>query len=168
MNKRLLKLVIAGALIVPVGSAFAAPTTTTTTFGASATVTSTCTVSAANLSFGNVDPLVNATTATAAQADITVTCTKGTTYDVGLDAGLATGATVTTRAMTSGANTLSYGLFSESTHTTNWGNTVNTDTVSGTGTGASQILTVYGQIPSGQNTTPAGAYTDTITVTVTY
>ena len=48
-----------------------------------------------------------------------------------------------------------------------WGNTVGTDTVSATGSGASQAYTVYGRVP--MQTTPAAAtYTDTITVTVTY
>jgi spore coat protein U-like protein len=50
---------------------------------------------------------------------------------------------------------------------TNWGNTVGTDTVAGTGNGAAQALTVYGQIAAGLYVTP-GSYTDTITATVTY
>jgi spore coat protein U-like protein len=62
---------------------------------------------------------------------------------------------------------LSYSLFSNSVHTTNWGNTVGTDTVAGTGTGSVQSLTVYGQVPAGQFTKP-GSYADTITATVTY
>jgi spore coat protein U-like protein len=69
--------------------------------------------------------------------------------------------------MTNGATTVSYALYSNGGRTTNWGNTVGTDTVSGNGTGASQNYTVYGQIPT--QTTPAPAtYTDTIIVTVTY
>lgn len=166
MNKRLLKLVIAGALLVPTASALAA--TTTTTFSPSATVVASCSVTASALNFGNIDPLTNATTATTGTTTIDVTCSNGTSYDVGLDAGTATSATVTTRAMTSGSNTLQYGLFTDANHTTNWGNTVGTDTVTGTGDGTAQPITVYGQIPSGQNTAPTGTYTDTVTVTVTY
>jgi spore coat protein U-like protein len=99
---------------------------------------------------------------------ISVTCTKASTYDVGLNAGLATGATVTTRKMTGPASALlSYKLFSNSGYTTNWGNTVGTDTVAGTGSGSAQSLTVYGQIPAGQSAAP-GSYTDTITATITY
>jgi len=48
-----------------------------------------------------------------------------------------------------------------------WGNTVGTNTVAGTGTGNSQSLTVYGNVPA-QATPPAATYNDTITVTVTY
>ena len=69
--------------------------------------------------------------------------------------------------MTSGGATINYSLYNNSGRTTNWGNTIGTDTVSSTGTGASQSFTVYGRVPA--QTTPAPAtYSDTITVTVTY
>jgi spore coat protein U-like protein len=96
-----------------------------------------------------------------------VQCTSTTPYDIGLNAGTATGATVTSRKMTSGSNTISYSLFSDSGMTTNWGQTIGTDTVSSTGTGGTQSFTVYGQVPA-QSTPAPGAYSDTITVTVTY
>jgi len=89
-------------------------------------------------------------------------------YNVGLSAGLATGATVTNRSMTGPASALlGYKLFSDSGRTINWGNTVGINTVAGVGNGASQSLTVYGQIPAGQFVRP-GSYADTITATVTY
>ena len=95
-------------------------------------------------------------------------CTNTTTYNVGLNAGTATGATVTNRSMIGPAGALmGYRLFSNSGRTTNWGNTVGTDTVAGTGSGAVQSLTVYGQIPAGQYLRP-GNYADTITATITY
>jgi len=134
----------------------------TTTFGVSATVLKDCIVSATSLAFGNYTGAVNNATST-----VTVTCTNTTTYTVGLNAGLATGATVTTRQMQNGANLLSYALYSDSGHTTNWGNTAGTNWVTGTGNGAAQPLTVYGQIAAGLYVTP-GSYTDTITVNVTY
>jgi len=134
----------------------------TTTFGVSATVLKDCTVSATPLAFGNYTGAVNS-----AQSAVTVTCTNSTTYSVGLGTGLATGATVTTRQMQNGSALLSYGLFSNATWTTNWGNTLATNWVTGTGNGAGQSLNVYGQIPAGQYVTP-GSYNDTISVTVTY
>ena len=102
------------------------------------------------------------------QADIAVQCTNNTTFNVGLDAGAGSGATVTTRKMTSGAAaTINYSLYTDAGRTTVWGNTVGTNTVSSSGTGMSQTFTVYGRVPP--QTTPApGTYTDTITVTVTY
>jgi spore coat protein U-like protein len=96
-----------------------------------------------------------------------VQCTNTTPYNIGLDAGTGSGATVTTRKLTSGAHTVNYSLYSDSGRTTVWGNTVGTNTVSATATGAAQSYTIYGRVPS--QTTPApGTYTDTITVTVTY
>jgi spore coat protein U-like protein len=142
----------------------AAASTATTTFTVSASVTATCLISATTLSFGNY-----AFAATPASSTISVTCTNGTTYNVGLNAGLASGATVTSRQMagTVAGSLLNYGLFKDSGHATNWGDTVGTDTVAGTGNGAAQSLTVYGQIPATQYVAP-GSYSDTITATITY
>lgn len=168
--KKIYKLTgIVGAVLLASSGAQAA--TSTTTFDVGATVADSCSVSATALAFGSIDPLVNKTTATDATSTIDVTCANGTTYDVGLDAGQASGATVTTRQMASGTNLLNYALYSDSGRTANWGNTIDAttgDTVAGTGTGAIQTLTVYGRVPSGQETAPTGTYADTITVTVTY
>ena len=129
-----------------------------------ATVNATCNVSAANINFGSAGVLsanINST------GTVTPQCTNSTPYNIGLNAGTATGATVTTRKMTNGAATVAYRLYSNSGRTTNWGNTVGTDTVGGAGTGNNQSYTVYGRVPA--QTTPApAAYTDTIVVTVTY
>jgi spore coat protein U-like protein len=143
-------------------SAVAQANPATTTFGVSATVVKDCVVSATALGFGNYTGAVNS-----AQSTITVTCTSSTTYTVGLGTGLATGATVSTRKLQNGANLLNYGLYSNATWTTNWGNTLATNWVTGTGNGAAQNITVYGQIPAAQYVTP-GSYADTISVTVTY
>lgn len=141
--------------------------TTTTTFTVSATVADSCSVTANALDFGNVDPISGADTD--ATSTIDVTCSNGTAYDVGLDAGTGGDGTVTGRAMNDGGtNTLNYSLYSDSGRSTNWGETVGTDTVANTGDGTAQTHTVYGRVPSGQDTTPTGAYSDTITVTVTY
>jgi spore coat protein U-like protein len=119
-------------------------------------------LSASNLAFGNYSgALINST------STISVTCTNTTPYHVGLNAGLATGATVTTRKMQNGENLLSYSLYSDSGHGTNWGNDSGTGWKAGAGTGAVQTLTVYGQLPAGLPPTP-GNYTDTIVATITY
>jgi len=152
--------VIVAVCLTPQQNALAA--TATTTFQVTATVLSTCLVSATPLAFGNYSGAQTDATST-----VSVTCTNTTPYNVGLDAGLSTGATVTTRAMQNGSNTLGYALYSDSARTVNWGNTPGTDTVAGTGTGLAQTLTVYGRIPAGSLPAP-GAYADTITVTVTY
>jgi spore coat protein U-like protein len=66
-----------------------------------------------------------------------------------------------------GGATLSYALYQDSSHTTNWGNTVGTDTKSGSGNGSAQTLTVYGNLGGNQYPTP-GSYSDTITATISY
>lgn len=137
--------------------------TGTTSFNVSVTVVAACSISATNLNFGTYTGVRKTSTST-----ISVTCTNTTTYNVGLNAGTATGATVTTRKMTDpGGYTLSYGLYQNTGHSTNWGNTVGTDTKAGTGTGALQPLTVYGQLPAA-TVPPVGNYIDTITATITY
>jgi len=98
---------------------------------------------------------------------IQVLCTNTTPFNIGLDAGTASGATVTTRKLTNGAATINYFLYSNSGRTTNWGNTVGTDTVASTGTGVAQSFTVYGRVPVQLTPTP-GIYSDTVTVTLTY
>lgn len=134
--------------------------TTTATMAVTATVVASCSISAAALAFGNYT-----SAAVDAVATISVTCSTGTTYDIELDAGTASGATTATRAMQNGSNTLSYNIYSNSGRSTVWGLT--TDKVSGTGTGSAQSLSAYGRIPAGQSVA-AGSYSDTITATITY
>ena len=138
-------------------------TSATTSFTVTVVIPATCTISANALNFGTYGGLaINSTTT------LSVTCTKASTYNVGLSAGQSTGATVTNRKMTGPSSALlGYKLFSNSGYTTNWGNTVGTDTVAGIGTGTAQSLSVYGQLPAGQFVRP-GSYTDTVIATVTY
>jgi len=154
--------VLVAALVSVPQSAFAG--TATATMAVTATVQTDCTVTANPLPFGNYSgAALNVSTT------IGVTCTNTTPYNVGLSAGSATGATVTTRAMTisGGGQTLSYQLLSTSFTGTNWGNTAATNWVGGTGNGSAQTLTVYGVVPASQFPTP-GSYSDSITVTVNY
>jgi spore coat protein U-like protein len=137
--------------------------TSTTTFTVSTTIQATCLVSATSLAFGTYTGLVADSAST-----VSVTCTNTTPYNIGLNSGTASGATVTARKM-AGPNSalLNYSLFTDTSRTLNWGETAGTDTVSGTGNGSAQTLTVYGRIPAGQYLAP-GNYSDTITATVTY
>jgi spore coat protein U-like protein len=159
-----LGMVIAGTLIYGGGARAAA--TVTSTFPVNMTITAQCVInSASTLNFGSSGVIQAAVTAT---STIQVQCTNTTPYDIGLDVGNGTGATVATRKMTKIAGTtLDYSLYSDSSHVTVWGNTIGSDTVTSSGTGSSQSFTVYGQVPV-QSTSAPGSYTDTITVTVTY
>ncbi len=134
--------------------------TTTTTFDVTANVPTSCSVSAGGaLAFGTyANAQIDATTT------VDVTCTSGGTYTVGLSNG---GNYVTNRRMKdAGTDYLNYELYKENLRTNRWGDSGG-ELVSGAGSGSAQTLTVYGRLPAGQGLI-AGAYTDTITVTVTY
>lgn len=155
-------LVFCAALAAP---AIGHAATDTDTMTVTATVIASCDVDANDLAFGNYDPV--SATPLDIGTTVAVTCTHGTSYDVSLNAGVGAGATVAARRMTSGGNTLNYSLYSNAGRTTVWGATIGNNTVAGTGNGAMQTLNVYGRVPVNQ-TAPAGNYSDTITVTVTY
>lgn len=140
--------------------------TATTQFNVQMTITASCQInSATNMDFGSNGVISGNVDAT---STLTVQCTNSTPYNIGLNAGTGSGATVGTRLMTGPASaTIAYSLYTTAARTTVWGNTVGTDTVAGTGTGAAQAYTVYGR--AGQQTTPApGVYTDTVTATISY
>lgn len=154
-------LALSGLLAAPKADA----ATASTTMNVTATVLSTCTVSATDLGFGNYNPISGADLDGA--TSISVTCTNGTSYNVGISTGAGAGATVAVRKMTDGANTLNYTLYRDAGRTNVWGVTIATDTLTGTGSGAAQPIDVYGRVPGGQ-TVASGGYTDTVTITVTY
>ena len=139
--------------------------TATGTFTSKIVIQSECQVVTTNtLDFGTAGALT-------ANVDQTTTfqvqCTNTTTYSIGLNAGSTAGGTVATRKITSGSATVDYKMFSDSSRTTNWGDTVGTDTVEGTGNGSAISYTIYGRVPA-QSTPVHNTYTDTVTITVTY
>jgi spore coat protein U-like protein len=137
--------------------------TATTSFLVTANVQASCTISATNLVFGDYTqaPLDG-------QSQISLTCTNGAPWSVGLDQGTFPGATVTTRRMTGPGNfSLLYSLYRDAARALNWGNTVGTDTVSGVGTGSVQTLNVFGRVPAAQPAGPGG-YRDTIVGMITF
>ena len=141
--------------------------TATSTLDVSATVTSNCAVSTTALDFGHID--ITSGSNHDGTGAISVTCTNGTAWSAAADAGGGTGATLAVRKMANGAKLLNYALYTDSGHTTLWGDGAGgtTATIDGTGNGISQSSTIYGRVPAGQ-TVPAGGYADTVNVTVTY
>src|SRR6266571_4115091 len=103
----------------------------TTTLGVSLTINAGCNVSSTSVAFPAQSVLASGVDQT---GTVVVTCTNTTPYNVELDQGAGSGATVTNRLMTGPSSaTVAYGLYQDSSHTTNWGKTVGTDTVTGTG-----------------------------------
>ena len=144
-------------------------TNVTTTFQVQITLVSSCAISASNLNFGSGIGLL--TSAVNNSTTLSVTCSNTTPYTVSLDGGTVSGSTVSNRLMagtTTGntGTTLQFQLYSDSGRATLWGNSSGS-WVSGTGNGAAQTLTVYGQVPT-QTTPKPDTYQTTITATVTY
>jgi spore coat protein U-like protein len=159
------------ALSIPVGLvsvlAFAQPAaaeTSTANFPINATIS--CSLSATGIDFGEVGTAGATTLQTDGTGSITVTCTTGGAYSIGLDDGLYNVAAQ--RNAQSASNTLAYDLYSDAARGTVW--TSAAAPVTGTGNAAAQVITVYGRIAAGlpfaaSNGAP---YNDTVLVTLTY
>ncbi len=134
-----------------------------------------CTVSATGPVFGIYNPLSAAPTYANGQVQATCTLLGGGATTVNLVSSYSTGhGSYALRFMMTGANKLNYNLFFDAAYTQ----------IRGDGTGGSQTggaslsltpgnptqtatSTIYGRIPAAQDVA-AGAYTDTIVVTITY
>ncbi len=142
----------------------------TPTFAATCgTILSPVEVSATPVNFGTYDPTSSATTA---NGTVTIRCELNVDvvppFTVSLSSG--TSGNYNPRTMTLDGSPLSYNLYTTASHVTVWG-----DGTNGTVTQASNGLlvldavnfTVYGRLP-GSQFVKAGAYTDTIIVSVEY
>jgi spore coat protein U-like protein len=164
--KSALTTAILGFLALCLASTPALASTTTGNVTVTVTVQTSCTVSTDTLAFAPY----SGTTENGSSTGLTVTCSNGTPYNIGLDGGLHGGTPGGTNYMqiAGGTTKVSYQLFSNSGYSTPWGNTIGTNTVSSTGTGIAQTpFVIYGTIPAGQAVV-AGNYSDTVIATVTY
>ncbi|MGK3124659.1 spore coat protein U domain-containing protein [Candidatus Pantoea formicae] len=138
------------------------------TFTVTLILTNDCTsITAPNVSFGSAPLVGNFPTI---QQVITLVCSKGSTYTVGLSNGSYYSGT--TRQMASGTNRLAYDIYKGTTTTTRWGpsgtdrwssavSTTNPDVLTRTFSYTAQILTT-------QSTPAAGNYTDSVVVDVAF
>lgn len=160
------------ALLAATATGVAVADNKTSTFQVVINVAKACSVTAgtaSNINFGTVD---SSATGLSASSNISVTCSKTTPYNVGLQPSNSstTGGGVM-RADTGGVtDTVAYQLRSVSATGPVWGSTA-TETavgngVAGTGTGAAQTIPVFATVASA-NVTP-GTYRDTVTVQVNY
>ena len=124
-----------------------------------------CTITAGTVDFLVYNPL--AATNLDASGTFTISCAKGTAYQVGL--GLGGNASGTTRRMTTtpAADFLTYELYSDSARGSIWGNATPA-WVTGTAPSKAAItLTVYGRITPGQDV-GTGTYNDSVVSTVNF
>ncbi|RZT10950.1 Spore coat protein U (SCPU) domain-containing protein [Duganella sp. CF402] len=156
-----------GATALPLlsGAAVYSNGSRTATFDVTLKIIADCIIATNTLDFGQTQGVL--ATAVTGSSTLNVTCTNTTPYNVGLSAGTGTGSTIAARVMSgTGANTSTVGYaLTQTSGGANWGNTQGTDTVSGTGTGTLQNLTVHGNIPA-QATPQPDTYKSTITATV--
>jgi spore coat protein U-like protein len=169
---------LAFGLILGVGALTAgrdaAAATATSNFTVTASVVASCTIATTGISFGNYDPVVvNATTPVDANGTVTVACTQGAVTSLGMNQGSNPTGTSTAaapvRQMASGAvNRLRYDLYQDAAHNTAWGDfgTAAAETYTAANKNAA-TLNIYGRIPSGQDAV-VGAYTDTVTATISF
>ena len=142
-------------------------TTITSSFQVQITITKTCTITSGTpITFGSV---VANTVPAKASTNLSVTCSKGTPYTIGLQP--SNGDTAGAGNMSgTGANgdKVAYQLYSTANGSTIWGNTTSgtPNIVSGSGQGALVAVPVYAGVAN-TNLTP-DTYTDTVTVTFTY
>lgn len=148
-------------IVLSLGSAHAA--TATANFNVTATVATSCAVTATDMAFGTYDG--GSATDTTTTSTISVNCTLLTPYTISLNSG--TFAAGSTRRMGSGTSRLTYEIYRDPAMTGIFGTVAALLGVSGIGTGIATPNIIYGKIPKSQNVTP-GSYLDQITVTVDY
>lgn len=150
---------LAAALLAAAPLASAA--TDTDTMTVSITIENSCTVDAGDMAFGNQTSLSAAVTAT---ATVSVDCTNQGAIDV------AFSGDPDARQMTGpGAATINYELHRDAARTQVLGDgSSGSVTINGTSTGGVENYTVYGRVPAGQGAKPVGAYSDTVTATLTF
>ncbi|TDB28676.1 SCPU domain-containing protein [Stenotrophomonas sp. ATCM1_4] len=170
MNARTAHL-FAGLLAASMPSA-ALAATDTAQFQVKIVITESCdvhTISATDIDFGTHARSTDATPIDK-QGALQLNCTKGTPYQIAMNAGLnptSPTASADNRRMVSADNRyVRYGLYRDAARTDFWGDVSNTNTLAGTGTAATQSIPVYGRVPG--TDAPAGTYVDTVTTTVMY
>lgn len=151
----------------------AVATDVTANLSMSATVPDSCTVGTATLSKLTYEPLTNTDESTS--TNISVTCTNGTSYSILLNGGSEADTSARMLSDSTANDKIAYGLYQDAAHTTAWGNTTgqSADVVTSTGTGTAQTHTVYMLVDAsatdnGSTVKVGTAYSDTVTITVSY
>jgi spore coat protein U-like protein len=147
-----------GLTLRPAGAA-----TASASFGVSAVVQDTCRASATDRA-----SRIFAGGTTNATSPVSVTCSNQALYNVNFSAGTGLGANLTLRALTgAGTALLGNALNSFQPRLVSLDKSVGTDAATWTGNRSAQAFADHEQIAAGQHVS-AGAYFDTIIVTVTY
>ena len=131
------------------------------TFQVTSSVSGACSVNAVELDLGPYHGRQIDQT-----GSITITCTKGIPYQIGLDNGIHYSAPNRRLKHRTTAHYLIYELYRDVGRTVRWGND-DVSSVRMTGDSSAQHISVYGRVPAGQ-TGPAGSYSNVTTVIVNF
>lgn len=125
-----------------------------------------CTLSSTAVSFNSYNIFSSANTL--ATGSVSFKCTFSAAITIQLSKGHAT--TFNPRTMTFSSSVLNYNLYQDAALTEIWGDGTGGSTeYSNSHPGTSTVtLTVYGSIPALQQGVAAGAYSDSITATITF
>jgi spore coat protein U-like protein len=136
----------------------------TTTFNVKLVITESCDITAAAATDVDFGTEVRSSLSDVTTGTLTVNCSAGTPYQIGLDDGnnFSSGQ----RRMGGSPGYVPYELYREAGLSSRWGNTGVSDRVAATGTAANQVVNIYGRVPSLNYA--AGSYSDVITATITY
>lgn len=130
-----------------------------------------CTTTATGVSFGTYDPTASGTRTTTGNVHVFCTLLVAIAGSFTIDLSTGGSNSYSGRTLRNGASSLRYNLFTDNARSQIWGNgTGGSANVSQSFTGLLLIdrtATIYGSIAAGQNV-PAGTYSDTIIVTVSY
>ena len=139
------------------------------------TVTCSCSVSTTNVVFGAVSPLSSANTDSVGGVSVTCGGIAGLFIPLTVDISKGGGSSFAARGMAYGGYTLSYNLYTDNGRSSVFGDGTNGTAhasssvqLSALGTGPTVSVPVYGRVFGSQTGVVPGAYSDTITVTLTY
>jgi spore coat protein U-like protein len=162
--RNLTRIILASALALGIAGAANAGTATGN-MAVTANATKNCVINSATMDFGTFSSRVAANID--ATGTIAVQCSPSTAWSITPNGGLnAANKGTSDAAMNFGTNYLTYNLYREATHTTSFNAT---QSISGTSDAAAtlQNASVYGRIPATQ-VVPAGAYADTMVLTIAF
>lgn len=134
-----------------------------------------CNVTTTALAFGAINPL--AASASDSTGSVKVNCggVAGLLIPYRIDLGAGASGNASSRRLMSGARSMQYNLYQDSSRQTVWGDGNGlTQALNGgvlldaLGLSPGVVHPVYGRVPGAQSTTVPGSYADTVTVTLSY
>jgi spore coat protein U-like protein len=162
-------LIVAGVGLFTTGQAAGSATANVTV---TATVTANCTITTGSVAFGSYDPIVaNAATNLDQTGSFNVACTKGAPgVQIDLDKGLNPSGTDRQMNSATSGDFLKYQLYTTTGRTIIWGSAIaaGVKVPYAPASKASTPITVYGRVPSGQDSSAAADYTDTVVATISF